>query len=786
MKYTAIRISIVAAILWSASPAFSETIQVDFGAVGFTTGTGNGTTTEGGTTWNGVEPGNSGANLTPGSSSTYSALLDSTGTATGVDLTLDWSDQAGLDFSRAWDLHPGDRDGDYIGIRGDNPGVFNVVTFSNLTPGAIYDVTVWTQSETDFRVNGGPVEVVAGVQNTSEVNAAASHIFEDVVVGAEGTIVIDWGHITTDRGANAWSTTTAMSITRFVDTDSDNLDDDWELSFAPAVSGLADLNGLLPAGSGPGAGTGDFDGDGLSDSDEFDKGTNPTLADSDADGIDDLDEINGTRNPWAGGTFGLPPGDATDPRDADSDDDGILDGEEVVEGTDTFVTDPNAADTDGDTLPDSFEVDGGLDPTDDGSGDSDNGESGDPDNDGLDNSQELALGTAPNDDDTDNDGYKDGVEDNFHSWDGVDATGTDPLNPDSDGDRILDGNENPDGGTPGGPVYGTDPNEADTDFDGWIDGDEIEGGSDPLDINDVPSVTIFTVGPLVNGDFEQNDLPAGEHDEVAGWTRGNLAGTVEIDDGAGGLDNGSWNNTRGAASQVGAISVNAGVKQSWIYQTVTGTSSVNSANHDLTTMEAEGATFSLSIRIGIQAFSEWQDAHAIILFALQERKPWVTLDQVRVYTGTLAQAEAAGVATADVYLGLDDTDPNGASTVFTHDFTVTGGSTATAKPLIFAANIYRSQVADQARGVFDDMSLALGTTAAPLIVTDARFNGAAFELTVTGFDTAKTYLLKRSGDLQDGFPDTVGAPFTPASATDTVSDPTPPAGRAFYKVEEAP
>jgi hypothetical protein len=191
-----------------AVAAQAALIQVDFGA----TGGANGTTTEGGTTWNGVEPGTSGSNLPAGGSFLASDLVDSTNAGTIVDLTLDWSNQSGLDFSRAWDLNLGDRDGDYLGVKGDNAGVFNTATFSSLTIGAFYDVTVWTQAPTDFRANGGTVAVVAGSGNSTAVNAAVSYTFTDVAADAFGEIAIDWGHITTSRGANQWASVTAMSI----------------------------------------------------------------------------------------------------------------------------------------------------------------------------------------------------------------------------------------------------------------------------------------------------------------------------------------------------------------------------------------------------------------------------------------------------------------------------------------------------------------------------------------------------------------------------------------------
>jgi len=67
-------------------------------------------------------------------------------------------------------------------------------------------------------------------------------------------------------------------------------------------------------------------------------------------------------------------------------------------------TDPLNADTDGDGLPDGWEVNNGLDPLDNGTynfltgglGNMNNGPSGDPDGDGINNAAELANGTLPN------------------------------------------------------------------------------------------------------------------------------------------------------------------------------------------------------------------------------------------------------------------------------------------------------------------------------------------------------------------------------------------------------
>ncbi len=89
----------------------------------------------------------------------------------------------------------------------------------------------------------------------------------------------------------------------------------------------------------------------------------------------------------------------------------------------------------------------------------------DSDGDRINDCDELARGTDPQDPDTDGDGLDDHTE--------IFREGTDPLDPDSDGDGLDDGEEIND--------YGTDPFEVDTDGDGLTDGEEVnDHGSDPL------------------------------------------------------------------------------------------------------------------------------------------------------------------------------------------------------------------------------------------------------------------------------------------------------------------
>jgi hypothetical protein len=176
--------------------------------------------------------------------------------------------------------------------------------------------------------------------------------------------------------------------------------------------------------------------------------TDPSNPDTDNDGLPDgIEDAN--RNGWVDGdgaplsTDGNPslarnwpngildPGETwteTDPNNRDTDGDGAADGygedknfNGLIDGDTNenrvydvgeawTETDPLNRDTDGDGLPDGWEIDNGLDPLDNGTdnlataaaddGDVNQGGSGDPDNDGFTNTQELANGTRPLQDDT--------------------------------------------------------------------------------------------------------------------------------------------------------------------------------------------------------------------------------------------------------------------------------------------------------------------------------------------------------------------------------------------------
>jgi len=119
----------------------------------------------------------------------------------------------------------------------------------------------------------------------------------------------------------------------------------------------------------------------------------------------------------------------------------------------------------------------------------------DDDGDGLSNVAESAIGTDPNNPDTDGDGLTDGQE--------VNVYGTDPNDPDSDNDGLSDGDEVN--------TYGTDPLDDDSDDDGLTDGDEVNTyGTDPLDGDSdddgMPDAWEVDNGldPLDNGDADDD------------------------------------------------------------------------------------------------------------------------------------------------------------------------------------------------------------------------------------------------------------------------------------------
>ena len=208
----------------------------------------------------------------------------------------------------------------------------------------------------------------------------------------------------------------------------------------------------------------DFDNDGLTNLQEYQRGTSIFLNDTDGDGLDDGVEVTRGTNPLL----------------ADTDNDGLNDGDEVALGTN-----PTKADTDGDGIPDGAEVAAGLSPfSQDSNGNGIPDGSEDSDGDGLTNFDEIRENLDMNNPDSDGDGLSDGEE----LRPGVDGYITDPRRKDTDGDGMWDGFESKYGLNP------TNPNDAsgDPDGDGFTNLQEFQNGTDPRN----PDVTAPTVSQI--------------------------------------------------------------------------------------------------------------------------------------------------------------------------------------------------------------------------------------------------------------------------------------------------
>ncbi|WP_035613151.1 LamG-like jellyroll fold domain-containing protein [Haloferula sp. BvORR071] len=199
---------------------------------------------------------------------------------------------------------------------------------------AVYDgsnvLLYWTKAD--------PLYATANLIGT----AARSVDFNDdalLVIGNEGRGTSGeglLGQIDEVRISNV-ARTPSQFIFRFVDTDSDGMDDGWETAYFGNLAQTA---------------AGDADSDGRTNIQEYTDGTIPNNADSDGDGLTDGEELSGSKNLFA-------PGTPTNPLLADSDGDKLSDKEENGSLNTAFgsaPSNPNDADTDDDTISDYEEV----------------------------------------------------------------------------------------------------------------------------------------------------------------------------------------------------------------------------------------------------------------------------------------------------------------------------------------------------------------------------------------------------------------------------------------------
>lgn len=348
----------------------------------------------------------------------------------------------------------------------------------------------------------------------------------------------------------------------------------------------------------------------------------------------------------------------------------------------------------------------------------------DSDTDGLPDYWEAKYGQANAGDNPDNDGLN-----NLQEF----TAGTHPTNSDTDSDGLTDGQEV--NGT-----LGTSPFLADSDSDQIADGYEVAHSSDPNDINDLP------------------DFP-----EVTWGTPGNITGTL-ADFQTSGLLLHAW--TGGAAAvNIPALGINFQPGYS-LGNRYTG--------FDPYTRPSSNADYETLLNSG-----SWNGGPRFMEF-----------------TGlTVGQQYRIQIWVVDTRAGANKrfeydtyalTSPRATLSGGAGDFVANSGQFVTGT---FTATDTRHYIyindPDVAGSQYNAVTL-FQTTGLPEVIkiTAAGFNGTAYQVTGQGFNTTKSYKLRRSTDLTN-WSDAIPA-FTPPASTHTASDPSPPAGKAFYKFQDVP
>jgi hypothetical protein len=491
-------------------------------------------------------------------------------------------------------------------------------------------------------------------------------------------------------------------------------------------------------------------------------------------------------------------------------------GANYADGGGTIIVTGTVVDTDGDGLPDSYEdriID--FDPGDavtDYShvlGPNNAPATTDFDSDGATDADEFANNTDPTDDDSDDDGLLDGVETDTRTFVDANDTGSNPLDADTDDDGFGDGVE---------VRYGFDPNLA--------GGVNTPGDATPF-VNggfETPPVAVSGEGIAVSGgtvtgwstvenDFYVTDVlpptsgdPSGPSEGAQFATANRMAPIPVVDPGdlVGG-DAATMSMRQDIDVSALAAGIDAGTRSllvdfDWFERDTGDTGIVTLRFLDASDQD-----------LGRRSIFRTSGASGTWTTTRQGGYPPAGTRTVRVTLEGVAQTEggAIGAGTARnvafdnfqarlVYFDKDEDEmaddwenTHGLDPDEPADAADDGDSDNLDNLEEFNLGTNPTLADTDGDGFDDDVEVTAGTDpldpashpASQIAVVAAGFNEfGEFEVTYSGLNTSQTYVLKRGTDLQS-FPDVVDT-YQPIDETDTFLDVAPPAGKAFYKLEE--
>ncbi len=443
-------------------------------------------------------------------------------------------------------------------------------------------------------------------------------------------------------------------------------------------------------------------------------------------------------------------------------------------------------DTDGDGMGDFYETSVGLDPADNGTGNSaKQGANGDFDGDGISNIDEYKNSTNPTLADTDGDGYSDAVETDTGTFVSTSDTGTDPRLADTDKDGLKDGVETKTGVFVSATNAGTDPfSDPDSDADGYRDSYEVlNGPTNPFDATS-PG------GPNPNGFAIAFAAAVG----VAGGPAVEFGPLVYA--GAPAVAQKNWNRTAavaGAGTPVtggtadiatpnpGQLVNSAGAPIGATFTFASGGGAYSSVTDALTPYGRLYDAFIYGRSAGDPDASvslsgiPYPNYDVYVYFGSESDGRIGTLSSTtagKTYSFTTASSGALANTVGSTYARTTDTGtgfPRANYAVFQNQTSATFDVKATVGANQNSLGIYGVQV--------------VATVAAPKIVlTNPQKSGTTFTADFTT-DTAGNFTLQRSITLNQDWT-AVGSAFNAAVGTTQVTDSAAPAGKAFYRVRQ--